>query len=124
MYYYYYLLINCIYIDSAQSLSGTYLSAILSAIVSAFIIFLLTSKKHYISRMIKIDASKAQSSLRQMQVLIGGKEFQQAAARAINHTISKLKTAVNSSIRDSYKIPSNEISNRLFIQHASSSTLQ
>lgn len=78
----------------------------------------------YIAGMIKVDASKAQTAFRNLQIQLGGNEYRQAAARSLYHTMQVGKSDINKAIRALYKISSAEVSDRLFVQNASTSSLQ
>lgn len=55
--------------------------------------------------MIKVDTQPAVRELAHLTKRLSFEQYRQASARAINHTMAKVKTAANKAIRERYKIP-------------------
>jgi len=75
------------------------------------------------SNTLRIDVSKATKELQKIAKDLTAAKVNQSISRAINHTLGKAKTSANKMVRDAYKMPADEVRNRIFINQASSSSL-
>lgn len=74
--------------------------------------------------MINVNTSQARNDLtRQIVSVLSQKEVAQAASRAINHTLSKTRTAVSKEIRSVYRMAASDVRDDTTIKRATLATL-
>lgn len=72
---------------------------------------------------VRIDVKKATQEITKAFKDISPANTKKAIGRAINHTLEKVKTQSNKSIRDSYKMPADEVRKRIFVMKSSSTSM-
>lgn len=71
--------------------------------------------------MIKVDVKKASLELEKAMLFLSSKDIKKATSRAINHTLSKTRTAVSKEIRSVYNMAASDVRDDTVIQKSTAS---
>lgn len=72
---------------------------------------------------VRIDVRKATKEITSAFKDVNEANTRKAVGRAINHTLEKVKTQANKNIRQIYKMPADEVRNRIFVMKSSNSNM-
>lgn len=72
---------------------------------------------------VRIDVKKATQEISSAFKDVSEANTRKAVGRAINHTLEKVKTQSNKNIREIYKMPADEVRNRIFVMKSSNTAM-
>lgn len=72
---------------------------------------------------VRIEVKKATEEIKKAFSDVNEANTKKAIGRAINHTLEKVKTQANKTIRETYKMPADEVRNRIFVMKSSSTSM-